>query len=445
MSESEYITAFRFGFGVMPNTSFAPERELKIAVANDTSNDQIITARIIATEEQQKTLKETGRAPDEKKKLQELFRSFELADLDKEIINAATSKAMFTNRLAAFWANHFSLGKGKQILRVLSGLYETSLRQKIFGRFSDLLIAAELHPAMVSYLNLNESIGPNSKAGQRSGKGFNENLGREILELHTLGVDGGYVQADVIALSKILTGWHIPKDQGQVQFTPNRAEPGSKTLLGKTYGSEKPKPEDAYAAFEALAAHPSTAKFISAKLARHFFGPQSESAAKSIAAVFQSSGGNLIEVYQTMLNLKEAKAPLGAQNRTDFEFLISALRAAPLREHALDEKQKQDGTEKPNPVTSGAMRNLTQQLWKAPSPKGWPDDPAFWISPTIMTARLKLIPAIVRQYQDIEPIAFAEAALGPVMTPNTRSTIKLASNRLQSIGLVLASPDFNRR
>ncbi len=445
MSESDYITAFRFGFGAMPNKSFDPANELKTLPTPDPSIDQVLSVRILAERAQQKAYKDSGRAPEEKKKLQELFRDYELADLDAEIKNAASSDAMFTNRLAAFWANHFCLGKGKQILRSISGLYETSLRQKIFGNFSDLLITAELHPAMVSYLNLDESIGPHSKAGQRTGKGFNENLGREILELHTLGVDGGYAQADVIALSKILTGWHIPKDQGEVQFTPNRAEPGAKTLLGQSFGGDRPNPEDTYAAFESLAKHPATAKFIGTKLARHFFGPQSAAAAKAIADVFLSSKGNLVEVYHTMLALNDASAPLGAQNRTDFEFLVSALRASPLRAHAFDEQQKQDGAEKPNPITSGAMQNLTQQLWKAPSPKGWPDDPAFWISPTIITARLKLIPAIVRHYQDVDPLIFAEAALGPLMTPNTRSTIKLASNRLQSIGLVLASPDFNRR
>jgi uncharacterized protein (DUF1800 family) len=445
MTEAEYVTAYRFGFGMMLNKTFDPAAELADLPTENTSLAQQLGKRIVDTKLQQKAYTDSGRSDAEHMKLQAIYRSSEIGDLHRVITDAATTDAMFIYRLSAFWANHFSLGRSKPILRVVSGLYETALRQQMFGSFVDLLTTAELHPAMVYFLNLEESIGPNSPAGLRRGKGLNENLGREVLELHTLGVDGGYVQEDVIALSKLLTGWHVPKDEGLVKFTPNRAEPGVKKLLGKNYGDVKPKPGDLKLAFGALALHPSTARFIGGKLANHFFGPQSDGAAKAIEDVFVSSKGNLTEVYRAMLNLKQARAPIGKQSRNDFAFLVSALRASPLRPNSFDTTEKPDGSLKPNPLTVGSIHGLTQKLWQAPSPKGWPDDPGFWLSPSVITARLKRIPVLVRQYEEVEPLAFAERTLGPLTTANTRSTLKLASNRQLALGLALASPEFNRR
>jgi uncharacterized protein (DUF1800 family) len=445
MTEQDYITAFRFGFGIAPNKIFDPAQELAKPPTDDATLNQKLSDRITTIHRLQRAYKEGGRLIDDKKQLQAMLHQHEVEDLHGTIVNAVTSDDMFTNRLAEFWTNHFSLGRGAQILRVAGGLFEQALRPKLFRKFSDLLVAAELHPAMIYYLNLQDSIGPNSLAGKRKGKGFNENLGREILELHTLGVNGGYTQDDVVALSKILTGWHVAKETGEVQFNPKFAEPGSKILLGKSYGGSTASSEDATQAFAALAYHPATAQFICAKLAHHFFGPQSENAAKAMTAVFRSTEGDLSAVYSTMLGLKQARAPIGTQSRSDFAFLVSALRVGLLRKNALAEKQKNDGTPKANKLTVQAMHGLTQQLWQAPSPKGWPDDPAFWLSPTVITARLKRIPTIISAYEDEDPVIFAERTLGPLLTANTRSTLKLASSRPLAHGLALASPEFNRR
>ena len=445
MTEAEYIIAYRFGFGVNPSKTFDPARELSAVPVEDPNLADQLSKRIVEANSRRKAFVDSGRSDAEQAQLKMMYHIAEVGDLHRVIVETATKDAMFTYRLSAFWANHFSLGRSKPILRVTSGLYENALRQKMFGSFADLLVTAELHPAMMFFLNLEESVGPNSPLGRRKGKGLNENLGREILELHTLGVNGGYSQADVIALAKLLTGWTVRMEDGQVRFAPNRAEPNAKKLLDKSYGDGKPKPDDLKQALDALARHPATARFISGKLAKHFFGPQSVDAAKAIESVFVSSEGNLKEVYQAMLDLKQARSPLGAQSRTDFDFLVSALRASPLRPKSFDEQVKPDGSPKPSPVTVGAMRGLTQKLWQAPSPKGWPDEPGFWLSPTVITARLKRIPVLVRHYQDIEPQVFAEQVLGPLMTANTRNTLKLASNRQLALGLALASPEFNRR
>jgi uncharacterized protein (DUF1800 family) len=445
MTEAEYIIAYRFGFGVNPGKTFDPTRELSAAPVEDPNLADQLSKRIVEANLRRKSFVDSGRSDVEQAQLKMMYHTAEVGDLHRAIVEAATTDAMFTYRLSAFWANHFSLGRSKPVLRVISGLYENALRQKMFGSFADLLATAELHPAMMFFLNLEQSVGPNSPLGVRKGKGLNENLGREILELHTLGVDGGYDQNDVIALAKLLTGWTVRMEDGQVHFAPNRAEPNAKKLLDKNYGDGKPKPDDLKQAFDALARHAATARFVSGKLAKHFFGPQSDDAAKAIESVFISSEGNLTEVYHAILNLKQARTPLGAQSRTDFEFLVSALRASPLRPRSFETQVKPDGSPKASPVTVGAMRGLTQKLWEAPSPKGWPDEPGFWLSPTVITARLKRIPVLVRHYQDIEPQVFAEQALGPLMTDNTRNTLKLASNRQLALGLALASPEFNRR
>lgn len=456
MNEADYIKAFRFGFGVPRDGKFDPLAELEHPPAADAAAEKELEDRISFLTAKQQMAKEERQAkmanadsPDAKagknKELNQQVQTYHAQDVHQTVLTAVNSDQMFTNRLCAFWSNHFALGATSRFLRVTSGLYEpTAIRPNMFGSFYDLLVAAEFHPTMVMYLNLQESIGPNSKAGMRQKKGLNENLGREILELHTLGVDGGYVQADIIAFSKILTGWHVERDTGQVIFTPNRAEPGSKKMLGKSFGGSDAKEQDAKDALRFLADHPSTARFIAHKLATHFVGPGNADLEKALEAEFKNSKGNLTSIYKVLLAHPSSSTPLGKQTRNDFVFLVSALRASAINPTAFALKTKEDGKPPGNPMTVGSMENLTQKLWAAPSPKGWPDDPGFWLSPTVIGARLRRIPAIVKHYEDEEPTAFAARVLGPLLRPQTLATIKLASNKQLALGLTLASPEFNR-
>ncbi len=368
-----------------------------------------------------------------------------IGDTHAAIVAAATTNMPFAARLTAFWANHFSLGAGIQQVHALAGPFAAeAIGPRVMGFFADLLVAAELHPAMIFYLNLQNSFGPNSRLGKRRGKGLNENLGREILELHTLGVDGGYSQRDVTALAAIMTGWWVDLKQAQIVFSRNRAEPGPKTLLDRQFAGGVAG-EDFTNALRMLAAHPATARHVSRKLTRHFLGPSADALADKLAKVFLDSGGYLPEVYYALFDLPEASAPLGALARNDLEFLVSALRAAKLRPGALELKRKEDGKFSPNPLTFGAMAALTQKLWLAPSPKGWPDDPGFWLAPVSFARRLRWIPALVRHMAETDPAGLIEAALGPLATATTVATVKAASNRLEALGLVFASPQFNRR
>ncbi|MGQ0486611.1 MAG: DUF1800 domain-containing protein [Hyphomicrobiales bacterium] len=442
--------AFRFGFGPGKEgfSPFDAAAELgRLEGAHPPSPDET-PQRLAALRNHYRAVKEAKRArPSDaaRIRLNAELRQYLFRDTHAAIVTAAATDMPFAARLSAFWANHFSLGLGVPQVQALAGPFEAdAIRPRIMGHFADLLIAAELHPAMVFYLNLQVSVGPNSPLGKRRGRGLNENLGREILELHTLGADGGYSQRDVTALAAIMTGWFVNLKRAEVVFARNRAEPGSKTLLDREFAANSDGKEFADA-LRMLAAHPSTARHIARKLTRHFLGPSTDRAAAKLARVFRDSGGYLPAVYYALLDLAEASAPLGALARNDFEFLVSALRAARLRPGALELKLNEDGGIRHNPLTSGAMAALTQKLWRAPSPQGWPDDPGFWLAPATFARRLRWIPALVRHMAETTPAETMEAALGPLATANTIATVKAASNRLEALGLVFASPEFNRR
>ena len=451
LDKREYISAFRFGFGQVASKGehFDPAAELDRTMEPGTQAldelavklpEQFSEARAV------NVIRHTRLADFNEAKRQYVLKWRELDGRNNHrlVIDGVTTHTPFLKRLSAFWMNHFSIGRFQQQAKITTGYYELgAIWPNLLGNFADLLIAAELFPSMIYYLNLQTSIGPNSKLGLQKGKGLNENLGREILELHTLGADAGYTQTDVTELAKIMTGWLVDVNKGRTVFHANRAEPGVKTLLGKTFGNG-PRNSQFHDALRMLAAEPATARHVGRKLALHFIGPDSDGEAKEIERAFIAGGGELKPVYHRLLEVADGK-PFGMQMRNDFEFVISALRAVRLRKGAIDFQATEQLQAKGRSLTSGALRQLTQRLWSAPTPQGWPDDPAFWLSPTVISRRLQWLPKLIAQVDDIEPDDLLGDALGPLASGNTRKTVKLASNRLEGIGLVLASPEFNRR
>lgn len=350
----------------------------------------------------------------------------------------ATAGDGLLERLVAFWSNHFAvaIAKGNH-LRVLAGPFEReAIRPHILGRFADLLRAAETHPAMLFYLDNNQSIGPQSRAGLAARRGLNENLAREILELHTMGVGGGYTQADVTALARVITGWTItsPDDDalygGRFTFAPARHEPGAQTVLATSY------PEagagQGTAVLDDLARHPATARHLSRKLAAHFLADDPPPAVVDrLAATWQESGGDLAAVTGALIAAPEAwTAPL-AKLRTPQEFGIALLRAA--------------GQPPPPQVVLGAFAALGQPLWNPPGPNGWPDRTADWASPKGFDARLDLAAQWGRQNADNDPRALADALFGPALAPETRAAVARAESRAQGLALLAMSPEFQRR
>ena len=349
---------------------------------------------------------------------------------------AATDVA-FPERLAMFWSNHFCV-QARGPVRGMAGAYEReTIRPHVLGRFVDMLKAVEQHPAMLMYLNNEQSIGPNSPAGQQQKKGLNENLARETLELHTLGVDGGYTQSDVTNYARIITGWtvaglNIPgATPGKFFYGPNRHEPGDWAVLGKTYSNRGM--QTGLDCLEDFARHPATARHVATKLARHFVDDQPPpTLIAKLEKSFRETDGNLAEVSRTLVTADEAWTPQPKKLLPPIDLVVALSRSLPHKTGA------------------GEMLRLANQLgqplWQPNSPKGFPDDDNGWTNPSSLNERLRIAEQVARTLdKSVDPRQLAENVFGPDMHPETRQAIARAETREQGLELLIMSPDFQRR
>lgn len=310
-----------------------------------------------------------------------------------------------------------------------------AIRPNVAEKFVDMLMAVVKHPTMQLYLDNVASVGPHSEFGLRRNKGLNENLAREIMELHTLGVDGGYNQDDVREFAKILTGWSVANlrylSPGRFAFDRARHEPGDKRLLGKTYDRESV--EDGEAALRALAAHPSTARFIATKLARHFVADDPpQSAIRRLQHVFQQTGGDLGAVSKALVDLPEVwRTPL-PKVKSPNELIISALRLIGRPDRAKRVMR--------------TLRLLGQRTFSAPSPAGWPDIAENWLHPEAMIRRIVFLSDLARIYgRGRDPEALMDAVAGPMASNETAQTVRRAASAAEAVALLMISPEFQRR
>jgi uncharacterized protein (DUF1800 family) len=356
-----------------------------------------------------------------------------LAEAKARIDAARGAEIGFVERLVWFWSNHFCVNLDTS---VMAGGYEReAIRPHVLGRFIDMLLAAESHPAMLIYLNNAQSIGPDSVAGINRGKGLNENFAREILELHTLGVRTGYTQADVISFAKALTGWTLrnpvgdPDIGGQFVYIPRTHEPGAQTVLGKTY------PDNGVAQGRAvladLARHPATATHIATKLAIHFVTDNPPAGlVDRLARCFRDTDGDLKEVARALIAAPEAWVPQRAKLKRPGEWLVAALRATG---QAGDIRHF---------VAAEAL--LGEPLWRPPAPKGFPDDNASWLDG--LAERLEIANTFAQRLgPSLDPAAVMDAALGPLASVETRQAIARAESRPQALTFALMAPEFLRR
>ena len=258
--------------------------------------------------------------------IQKTYRAEALARLQRAMI----ADCGFVERLVVFWSNHFCISANKGgLARMWAGSFEReAIRPYVLGRFGDMLKAVEQHPAMLFFLDNQQSFGPDSRAGENRKRGLNENLAREIMELHTLGVGGGYSQDDVTSLARIITGWTYAGRQGQLGtpgtfvFNANAHQPGAQRLLGKIY--ENNGVAQGEAALADLARHPSTAKFIATKFARHFVADDPPPALVArLQDVFLKSDGDLKALALALVDSDEAwQAPM-TKLRSPYEFLVA--------------------------------------------------------------------------------------------------------------------------
>lgn len=350
----------------------------------------------------------------------------------------AATEAPFVERLAQFWSGHFcvSAAKGGH-LRSSSGAYEReAIRPHVLGRFTDMLKAVETHPAMLIYLDNQSSIGPNSRNGRNSRRGLNENLAREILELHTLGVDGGYTQADVTALSCIITGWTVTSVDddllhgGRFTYAPARHEPGQHRMLDVAYAEAGL--DQGLAALDALARHPATARHVARKLARHFVADDPPPAlVQRLEARFRETDGDLAEVARALVTAPESWSTPPGKMRTPVDLVAAAVRAT----GRVPEVQQ----------GLGWLNALGQPLWQPPGPNGWPETVDAWASPEGMATRLDLAAQWGRLSGALNPRDVLDQTLGAAASRETRQAVARAESRPQGLALLFMSPEFQRR
>ncbi len=368
---------------------------------------------------------------------------------------AIATPTPFAERLVHFWSNHFAISADKQTVVGFAGNYENeAIRPHVMGKFADLLTAAVHHPAMLLFLDQAQSFGPDSpfatrvrNRGNRQAPGLNENLAREILELHTLGVRAGYTQADVTSFAKALTGLTVaglgrgagqrlmPADArpGETLFVERLHQPGAQTILGKTY--DQPGRRQAEAILRDLAVHPATARHVATKLARHFTADEPPPAlVDRLAADFGKSGGDLPSLYRTLVASPEPWSPAPTMFKSPWDWAVSTLRA--VRAPALAERQN----------IAAMFTQLGQPVWRPGSPKGYDDTVATWAGSAALMQRVELASRIAARIGDrADARQLATLVLADALTPETSQAIARADSPGQGLAMLFASPAFLRR
>jgi uncharacterized protein (DUF1800 family) len=393
------------------------------------------------------------------------LRQMYIDDIAARCAGAVASDTPLVERLVQFWSNHFTVSAQRPVVAPLALNFETgAIRPHIFGRFEEMLLASTRHPAMLLYLDNAQSVGPMSRAGAQRAKGLNENFARELMELQTLGVDGGYTQNDVREVAKILTGWTVsglgparqraarfgqtafgkriasnwadPESQNAgdgFRFLPVAHEPGDKTVLGRTY--REAGLQEGEDLLRDLARHPATARHIATKFARHFIADDPPAAAvAALAKVYLDSGGDLGELTRHLIGLDAAWRDTTPKIRTPNDWVIASFRALPMQGEEIGKR------------CLAALRQLGQLPFQAPSPAGWSDMGADWLSPEALMTHIDLARLMARRAaQTLDPRPLIGSVLGPSISAETAFQINNAPSRADALALLLVSPEFMRR
>ncbi len=377
-------------------------------------------------------------------------------DEAKARIQAALGAELgFVERLAWFWSNHFCVSADKGGVRPICGAYEReAIRAHMLGRFGDMLLAVESHPAMLIYLDNARSIGPDSIAGVRQKRGLNENLAREILELHTLGVRSVYTQEDVTRFANVITGWTVvparqdPARAGEFDFNPRMHQPGEQTVLGRSYPDTGV--EQGRAVLAALARHPATAKHVATKLVRHFIADEPPPVlVERLAKRFLATQGDLKELAKALVTAPEAWEAPRTKLKRPGEWIVGAMRAIDVQPAGgPDERSRYLGAlaRTPSDVqpVMQAKNLLGEPLWRPSAPKGFTDESAPWLDG--LAQRLDIANQLVRRMSGpADPREVLEETLGPLASTETRQAIMRAESRPQALALLLMAPEFQRR
>ncbi|PZU07211.1 DUF1800 domain-containing protein [Sphingomonas sp.] len=370
---------------------------------------------------------------------------------DARMASALASDTPFVERLVHFWANHFAISADKPQVTAFAGAFEAdAIRPHVLGRFEDMLIAVERHPAMLLYLDQARSVGPDSRVALRVAQtrpdkrpGLNENLAREIMELHTLGVRTGYAQADVTEFARALTGWSLAgaggtgggvndPDPGGFLFRPNIHEPGTRTILGNAYADEGEG--QARAVLHDLATSAATARHIATKLARHFVADDPPPAlVERMTAAFRRSDGDLPNVYRVLIEAPEAWAAGATKFKSPWDWTISSLRGLGRRDIGQMD-------------VASIQNQLGQPVWRPGSPAGYDDISASWASPDALMRRVELAQRLAAQAGErLDARALAPRLMPAALSTATAAAIAQADSGATALALLLVSPEFQRR
>ncbi len=487
------MAAIRFGTGFRPG-QMPPENVEEILAQLDTGLREPLIfpaggvvggrQRISDSVAELAALREFGKTIDDVTRRQYRVRfltglnNILAADEHARFMQAVLSPNGFNERLASFWFNHFSVSARKEdFMRLLVPVYEAeAIRPFMTGRFADLVKAAVLHPAMLIYLDQVKSYGPSSPQAKKRNTGLNENLGRELLELHTLGAGSGYDQADVRNAAFILTGMTVDRRTYRARYAVNMAEPGQRTVFGKTYGGEGRGQREIGAMIEDLVATPETRTHICHKIARHFIAdaPPKEVVDAMIVA-WERNDGDLTAVYGAMLRHPASWREDGQKAKLPFDYVVSGLRALAADEDAMRDlgltkpkptipsaedamaPMSQDDADpmladpvirkvRPNPLTVQAVARLGQPLWRPPSPAGFDDGFSAWIAGGPLADRIAWARLAANKLGgDHDPRTFLQETLRDAARQDTIDLVSKAPNRQMGLALALASPEFNRR
>ena len=368
---------------------------------------------------------------------------FAFPDVVARTHHAISTPNGFAERLVYFWSNHFTVAGTKALTLPYPGVFEReAIRGHLTGSFSELLLAVVRHPAMLLFLDQAQSIGPGSTLGKRRGGGLNENLAREILELHTVGVRGGYSQADVTELARALTGWTIAGERllplapgatpGDSAFIAALHEPGARKVLGRSYAEAGE--DQAVAILKDLARNPATGRHVAVKLATHFVADRPPpDLVEALTDSFIKTEGDLPSLHRILIDHPDTWRSPEGKFKSPNDFLVSSLRAtggAPPLPRQLVE----------------AYGALGQVPFRAPSPAGWPDDAASWAGADSILKRLEWSQAYAGQVTLTErPLTLAQGALGPALSGRTVEAVQRSESAVEGLVLALMSPEFQRR
>jgi uncharacterized protein (DUF1800 family) len=443
VSIRRHIAPVRFGFGLRLGETAPPDPEawleVQIATPSPAPTGRSVTEIIRSRAEDARLERERARPRAEgdaapmpaPMPTRPSVREIGIAEANAWAERRLTSNEPFRDRLVDFWANHFTVSRRSGIGGMLAGALERdAIRPHVTGRFADMLVAVTRHAAMLTYLDNHVSIGPGSPAGLRSGRGLNENLAREVLELHTLSPAGGYTQDDVQALARILTGWAVATESEPFNFAwrPNTHEPGTKTLLGRSFPEG---PDSQESALRLLGSHPATFRHLASKVARHFVADAPPaSAVRRLEEVLRRTDGDLAALARAVIALPEAWDPPLSKFRAPMDYVLAARRAA--------------GVDRADLLVS-SLGTLGQPIWSAPQPNGWPDRAESWAAPEQLMRRVEWAHALAGRLGRVDIAAVREAALGPLASAETASAIRAAGSPRDALTLLFASPEFMHR